>query len=56
MIRVIGVLPTTGLLDAQVSAFDNGLGERGLVEGRNLAILFYAADGGKFDHTAGWLR
>jgi putative ABC transport system substrate-binding protein len=42
---LIGMLSLTGLLDAQVSAFHNGLGESGYVEGRNLTILFYSADG-----------
>ena len=47
---VIGVLSSTGLLDFQVKAFHDGLGETGYVEGRNLAIVFYSADG-DFDRS-----
>ena len=42
---VIGLLSSTGLPDAQMSAFRSGLGEAGYVEGRNMTILLHSADG-----------
>ena len=42
---VIGLLSSTGLPDAQMSAFRSGLGETGYVDGRNMTILLHSADG-----------
>src|SRR3954471_19871088 len=42
---VVGLLSSTDLPDAQMSAFRSGLGETGYVEGRNMAILLHSADG-----------
>src|SRR6476659_7197973 len=42
---VIGVLTSTGLLDVQLKAFHDGLGENGYVEGRNLVVVFHSAEG-----------
>jgi putative ABC transport system substrate-binding protein len=42
---VIGVLTSTGLLDVQLKAFHDGLGENGYVEGRNLTVVFNSAEG-----------
>jgi putative ABC transport system substrate-binding protein len=42
---VIGLLSSTDLPDAQMSAFRSGLGETGYVEGRNMTILLHSADG-----------
>ena len=42
---LIGVLSSTGLSDAQMSALRSGLAESGYVEGRNLTILLHSAHG-----------
>ena len=42
---VIGLLSSTDLPDAQMSAFRIGLTETGYVEGRNMTILLHSADG-----------
>src|SRR5947209_6002377 len=45
---VVGLLSSTDLSDAQMSAFRTGLGETGYIEGRNLTLLLHSA-GGDFD-------
>lgn len=42
---IVGLLSSTDLPDAQMGAFRGGLDEAGYIEGRNMTILLYSADG-----------